>query len=82
MKTLRLPEIGYTPKNLKALLHQAGLKREDCAELLDIHLRQVHRWCVDVERDSHQDMPLARWHELIEKIDFEVEPETSQQNHC
>lgn len=62
-----LPEIGYTPANLRALLEQRGLTREDAARLLGVRVRAVHRWCVETGNPNHRDMSLLHWRELLQQ---------------
>ena len=62
---MNLPETGYTPANLRAILEQRGLTREDVARLLDVKIRAVHRWCVDTDNPNHRDMSLTHWRRLI-----------------
>lgn len=61
-------ELGYTPNNLKQLLHAHGKDREFVAELFDINIRQVHRWCVEPENKNHQSMSYQRWRSLLEAV--------------
>lgn len=60
------PETGYTPANLRALLNQRRLTREDAARLLGVKVRAVHRWCADPGTPSHRDMSLQAFQTLLE----------------
>ena len=60
------PETGYTPANLRSLLNQRRLTREDAARLLGVKVRAVHRWCADQSTPSHRDMSLQAFQTLLE----------------
>lgn len=62
-----LPEIGYTPANLRALLEQRGLTRDDAARLLGVKIRAVHRWCAEPGNSNHRDMSLLHWRALLQQ---------------
>lgn len=61
-------ELGYTPNNLKKLLHDSGKDREYVADFFDINIRQVHRWCVDPDNKNHQSMSHKRWAKLRDTL--------------
>ena len=63
---MNLPEPGYTPANLRAVLARQGWQRETAAEKLGVSVRAVHRWCVDTDNPNHRDMSLTHWRRLIE----------------
>ncbi len=65
-------EFGYTPNNLKKLLNEYGFDREYLADLFDINIRQVHRWCVEPSNKNHQSMSHRRWMKLLGAIDDEM----------
>lgn len=67
-----LPETGYTPANLRALLKIHDSNREQAADMLGVTLRAVHRWCTDLESKQHRDMPLEKWNELLELLDMGI----------
>jgi len=60
-----LPEPGYTPANLRALLASAGLTQQAAADLLGVDGRTVRKWVADLDNASHRDMPLAQWQKLF-----------------
>lgn len=64
-------ELGYTPNNLKKILFDNGKDREWCADFFGINIKQVHRWCVDSSRDSHQSMNYKRWESLLKSLNSE-----------
>lgn len=55
------PELGYTPRNLKAVRKKLGLTQQKMADLTKTNLSSYQRWETDVERESHSDMPLEKW---------------------
>lgn len=59
-----LPEAGYTPANLRALLKYAGLTQQAAGELLAVDMRTVRKWCAPLDSD-HADMPHRRWLQLL-----------------
>lgn len=59
-------EIGYTPNNLKKLLHDEGKSREWCAQLFKVRINAVHSWCVPLDNKNHRDMPYSKWIELMD----------------
>ena len=62
---MNLPEAGYTPANLRALLASAGLTQQAAADLLGVDGRTVRKWLADVDSTSHRDMPLKAWRKLL-----------------
>lgn len=65
LNNLEFLRLGYTPENFTHILWERGLKREEVAEFLGDSLRTVHRWAVELERESHADMPLAKWRKFL-----------------
>lgn len=67
---MNLPEAGYTPANLRALLKQAGLTQMQAAALLDppASSRSINNWCADTDNANHRDMPLVKWRELLQLL--------------
>ena len=61
-----LPEAGYTPANLRALLASAGLTQQAAADLLGVSAVSMRRWLMPPDTDSHRDMPLMQWLRLLE----------------
>lgn len=64
-KMLNLPEVGYTPANLTALLHNAGLNFGQAADLLGVSYRTFQNWTYGIDNKNHRDMPLIKWLELL-----------------
>jgi len=62
---ITLPEAGYTPANLRALLASAGLTQQAAADLLGVDGRTVRKWVTDLDNASHRDMPLTQWQKLF-----------------
>lgn len=65
---MNLPEAGYTPANLRALLSSAGLTQQAAADLIGVDGRTVRKWLADVDSDSHRDMPLHQWQKLLDLV--------------
>ena len=65
---MNLPEAGYTPANLRALLSSAGLTQQAAADLIGVDGRTVRKWLADVDSDSHRDMPLKSWRKLLDAL--------------
>lgn len=63
-----IPEAGYTPANLRALLQSAGITQQSAAQMLGVDQRTVRKWCAELETASHRDMPLWQWRELCEQL--------------
>lgn len=59
------PEIGYTPANLTALLHNAGLNFGQAADLFGVSYRTFQNWTYGLDNKNHRDMPLQKWLELL-----------------
>lgn len=65
---MNLPEAGYTPANLRALLSSAGLTQQAAADLIGVDGRTVRKWLADVDSESHRDMPLHQWRKLLDAL--------------
>lgn len=65
---MNLPEAGYTPANLRALLASAGLTQQAAADLIGVDGRTVRKWLSDVDSGSHRDMPLKSWRKLLDAL--------------
>jgi transcriptional regulator with XRE-family HTH domain len=63
---VNLPEAGYTPANLRALLALAGLTQQAAADLIGVDGRTVRKWLADLDNASHRDMPLKTWRKLLD----------------
>ena len=64
---VNLPEAGYTPANLRALLKHAGLTQQAAGDLLSVDMRTVRKWCAPLDSD-HADMPHYRWLQLLAAV--------------
>lgn len=60
-----LPEIGYTPRNLRVLMDIRQITNDKVAELLDVDIRTVSRW-----RSGKATMPHKQWVLLLVISDF------------
>ena len=65
---MNLPEAGYTPANLRALLASAGLTQQAAADLIGVDGRTVRKWLADVDSESHRDMPLHQWRKFLDAL--------------
>lgn len=63
-------EVSYSPNNLRQLLKQLSMTQLDCANCLGVGLRIVQRWCAPVGAKNHSDMPLEKWLELFNSLEF------------
>ena len=63
---ISLPEAGYTPANLRALLSSAGLTQQQAGKLLGVTTRTVTGWVAPVDERGHHDMPLRLWLQLMQ----------------
>lgn len=62
-------ELGYTPKNLKAIRHKYNLTQSQVANMTDTKSRRnVSRWEAEVGETDHADMPLAKWILLLKNL--------------
>ena len=66
MKIFEVPEIGYTPANLKALRKQFGLTQAQVAEITGTKTGySVRRWEAAIDAQNRADMPLVKWQKLF-----------------
>ena len=64
---MNLPEAGYTPANLRALIESRGWTQKQAAEACGVSGRVVRNWLVsDTASPNHRDMPLRVWRKLME----------------
>ncbi|WP_038443013.1 helix-turn-helix domain-containing protein [Bibersteinia trehalosi] len=62
-------ELGYTPKNLKAIRQEHNLTQQQVADMTDTKSwRSVARWEAGVSETSHADMPLTKWLLLLKNL--------------
>lgn len=67
--SILLPELGYTPANLRALREQARLTRRQVADITNtVNYATIARWETDVGKKNHADMPQYKWQMLIDTI--------------
>jgi len=63
---MALPETGYTPANLRALIDRRGWTQKQAAEACGVAERTFRQWLVaDLDAPGHRDMPLKSWRKLI-----------------
>lgn len=63
------PDVGYTPDNLRHLLHKLNLNQREVADKLGVQTRAVQRWIAPVNLPTHADMPLKKWNELLGSLE-------------
>lgn len=63
------PDVGYTPDNLRHLLHELNLNQREAAEKLGVQTRAMQRWLASVDLPTHSDMPLKKWNELLGSLE-------------
>ena len=63
---MNLPEAGYTPANLRALIEARGWTQKQAAEACGVSARVVrNRLLEDIDSPNHRDMPLRSWRDLL-----------------
>ena len=63
---MTLPEAGYTPASLRALIEARGWTQKQAAEFCGVAGRTVRNWLVeDIDSPNHRDMPLRSWRDLL-----------------
>ena len=66
---ITLPELGYTPANLRALREQANLTQIQVAEITRTKSPDmVRRWEMGTDRHMHSTMPHIKWRLLLDEI--------------
>ena len=64
---MNLPEAGYTPANLRALIEARGWTQKQAAEACGVSARVVRNWLLEyIDSPNHRDMPLRVWRKLME----------------
>ena len=63
-----LPESGYTPANLRAILDSSGMTQSAAAAMLGVDTRTVRKWLAEMGTATHRDMPLSQWMRLLDAI--------------
>jgi hypothetical protein len=64
MKTLQQP----SSEDLKALLKQHGVTRQQAADMLYVSIHTMDSWCTPSSSKKHNDMPLSSWELLLLKL--------------
>lgn len=60
------PELGYTPRNLKAVRKKYGLTQRQVADITGtVKQSAVSRWEAAADTKNHQDMPYSKWLVLL-----------------
>lgn len=57
-----------TPGDVRSLLDESGLSREQFAELVHVSKLTIHKWVLPVENQNHRGIPLAAWELLLLKL--------------
>ncbi|MCY0856445.1 helix-turn-helix domain-containing protein [Cupriavidus sp. D39] len=57
-----------TPEEVRALLNDSGLSREDFAALVHVSKLTVHKWVLPKDSENHRGIPLAVWELLLLKL--------------
>jgi len=60
------PEVGYTPANLRFLLHSKEWNQKQFSVYMDVNIRTVGKWIADTSIKNHRDMPHAQWQKALE----------------
>ena len=64
-----MPELGYTPANLRALREQANLTQTQEADITGTKSADmVRRWEMGTDRHMHSTMPHIKWLLLLDEI--------------
>lgn len=64
-----LPELGYTPINLRALRERYGLSHQDVADILGVSHRAAQSWELESEeKTGKRDMSVQLWTRLVEAL--------------
>jgi len=64
---MNLPEVGYTPTNLRALIESRGWTQKQAADACGVAERTLRGWLVeDIDSASHRDCPLRSWRKLLD----------------
>ena len=67
--SILLPELGYTPANLRALREQANLTQQQVADITRTKsVDMVRRWEMGTDRHMHSTMPHMKWLLLLDAI--------------
>ena len=69
MNKIDLPELGYTPANLRHLRQIYGFTQSDIAKRIGTTLRSVQGWEADITAKTHSDMPHRKWVALLKNLE-------------
>ena len=62
------PETGYTPLNLRFLIESKGWTQKQAAAIIGTTEVSIRRWLMPLDTDSHRDMPLKKWTQLLASL--------------
>ncbi|WP_297925771.1 hypothetical protein [uncultured Agitococcus sp.] len=62
------PETGYTPLNLRFLIESKGWTQKQAAAIIGTTEVSIRRWLMTLDTDSHRDMPLKKWTQLLASL--------------
>ena len=66
---ITLPELGYTPANLRMARKQANLTQHQVADITGTKsVDMVRRWEMSTDRHMHSTMPHMKWLLLLDAI--------------
>jgi len=57
-----------TPADVRKLLDESGLSREQFAELAHVSKLTIHKWVLPTENQNHRGISLAAWELLLLKL--------------
>jgi DNA-binding transcriptional regulator YiaG len=57
-----------TPAEVRQLLEDSDLSREQFAELVHVSKLTIHKWVLPEENQNHRGIPLAAWELLLLKL--------------
>ncbi|MFM0607660.1 transcriptional regulator [Paraburkholderia sediminicola] len=58
-----------SPAEVRQLLENSGLSREQFAELVHVSKLTIHKWVLPDDNQNHRGIPLAAWELLLLKLD-------------
>ena len=61
--------IQPTPDEIRTVLTESGLSREEFAALVHVSKLTVHKWVLPKESANHRGIPLAAWELILLKLD-------------
>jgi hypothetical protein len=63
-----MPDLKYSPDNLKNLIKGAGLTRRQVADMTGFPYYTLKNWCLPIESKGNNRMPDQKWEELCKCI--------------